>query len=177
MRAHLTRSRLPGKHSIRSGTWDSYQPRSYAFELGGRCFLPQEKRVIICTTFAKYASTTTKYASTTTKYASTTCRREFCNRYPSRQRCLVKEIYKIWEFWCLCVHASLVWFIIDNQQDENFWFIYLYPISPTCLGRRFRPSSGALDCICSFWYSPPMLLPAGVMDEMELPPWHRPAAT
>ena len=29
-------------------------------------------------------------------------------------------------------------------------------------------SSGALDCIYSFWYCPHLLLPAGVMDEMEL---------
>jgi len=40
----------------------------------------------------------------------------------------------------------------------QLWFIYLYPISYTCFGRCFRPSSGALDCIYSFWYSPPMLL-------------------
>ena len=44
---------------------------------------------------------------------------------------------------------------------------YLYPMSSTCFGRCFRPSSGALDCIHSFWYSPPMLLPAGVTEEME----------
>ena len=56
---------------------------------------------------------------------------------------------------------------------RNWWptrcklCIYLYPISSTYFGRCFRPSSGALDCIYNFWYSPIMLLPAGVMDEME----------
>jgi len=59
-------------------------------------------------------------------------------------------------------------FIIDDQQDATFWLIYLYPISSTCFGQCFRPSSGALDCIYSFWYSPPMLLLTGVTDEMEL---------
>ena len=42
----------------------------------------------------------------------------------------------------------------------SFWFIYLYPISSTCFGQCFHPSSGALDCIYSFWYNTPMLLPA-----------------
>jgi len=46
----------------------------------------------------------------------------------------------------------------------NFLFIYLYPISSTCFGRCFRPSSGALDRIYSFWYSPTMLLSVGVTD-------------
>ena len=36
----------------------------------------------------------------------------------------------------------------------KFLFIYLYQISSTCFGRCFRPSSGALDCIYSFRYSP-----------------------
>ena len=42
-----------------------------------------------------------------------------------------------------------------------YLFIYLYPISFTRFGQCFPKSSGALDCIYSFWYSPPMLLPAG----------------
>ena len=63
-------------------------------------------------------------------------------------------------------HIATCVFIIDDQQDATFWFIYLYPISSTCFGRCFGPSSGVLDCIYSFRYSPPMLLPAGVMDEM-----------
>ena len=52
----------------------------------------------------------------------------------------------------------------------KFLFIYLYPISSTCFGQCFRPSWEALDCIYSFWYIPPTLLPAGVMDETELVP-------
>ena len=43
---------------------------------------------------------------------------------------------------------------------QLFWFIYLYRISSTCFGRCFRPSSGALDCIYSLWYSPPIMQPA-----------------
>ena len=65
-------------------------------------------------------------------------------------------------------------FILHNSLIRNwwptrckFWFIYFYPISSTCFWRCFRPSSGALDSIYSFWYSPTMLLPADVMDEME----------
>jgi len=42
-------------------------------------------------------------------------------------------------------------------------FVYLYPIISKCFGR----SSRALDCIYSLLYSSPILLPAGVMDEME----------
>ena len=45
-------------------------------------------------------------------------------------------------------------FVIDVQQDATFRFIYLYRISSTCFRRCFRPSSGALGCIYSFWYSP-----------------------
>ena len=56
----------------------------------------------------------------------------------------------------------------DDQQDELFWLIYLFLISSTCFGRCPRPSSGAFDCIYSFWYCPPILLLAGVVDEMEL---------
>ena len=70
-------------------------------------------------------------------------------------------------FVCPCIVS-----IIRNWWPTrcNFFglFIYLHPISSICFGRCFRPSSGALDCIYSFWYSPSMLLPAGVMDEMEL---------
>ena len=69
-------------------------------------------------------------------------------------------------FPCLCIVSVIV---IDDQQDANFFglFIYLFPIGSTCFRRCFRQSSGALDCIYSFWYCPPMLLPAGFMDEME----------
>jgi len=56
---------------------------------------------------------------------------------------------------------------VATIKDVTLWFINLYPICCTCFGRCFRPSSGAFDCIYSFWYSPPMLLPAGVMYEME----------
>ena len=68
---------------------------------------------------------------------------------------------------CVCRSDARCEFVIDHQQDATFWFIYLYPIGSTCFVRYFRPSSGALDYIYSFWCSPPMLLPAGVMNEME----------
>ena len=51
-----------------------------------------------------------------------------------------------------------------DHQDAN----YLFLVSSTCFGRYIRPSSGARDCIYCFWQCPPMLLPAGVMDETEL---------
>jgi len=44
-------------------------------------------------------------------------------------------------------------------------FIYLFLVSSTCFGRCFHPSSGAHDCIYSLWYCPPVLLPAGVMND------------
>jgi hypothetical protein len=57
---------------------------------------------------------------------------------------------------------------------HNWWpmrcnfFVYLFVPNQLYMFRTmFSPSSGALDCIYSFWYSPPILLPAGVMDEME----------
>ena len=41
--------------------------------------------------------------------------------------------------------------------------------SPTCFGQQIRPSSGALfDCVYSFWYNAPTLLPIGATVEMEL---------
>jgi hypothetical protein len=55
-----------------------------------------------------------------------------------------------------------------TNKLQLFWFIYLFLIRPTCFGRYFRPSSGALDCIYSFWYCPTILMLAGVIDEMEL---------
>jgi hypothetical protein len=67
---------------------------------------------------------------------------------------------------CPCIFSIIV---INDQKDAPFfWFIYLFSIRSTCFGRCFRPSSGALDCIYSFWYCAPILLPAGVMDKMEL---------
>ena len=51
---------------------------------------------------------------------------------------------------------------------QLFWLIYLFLISSTCFGQWLRPSSGALDCIYSFWYCPTILMLAGVIDEMEL---------
>jgi len=57
---------------------------------------------------------------------------------------------QLW-FWCLCVHVSLVEFVTDDQQDTNFSFVNLYPISSTCFGGCFRPSSVTIECIYSFW--------------------------
>jgi len=55
-----------------------------------------------------------------------------------------------------------------TNKMQLFWFVYLFLIGFTSFGGCFRPSSGALDCIYIFWYCPPILLPAGVMNEMEL---------
>jgi len=51
---------------------------------------------------------------------------------------------------------------------QLYRFIYLFLVSSTCFGRCLHPSTGACDCIYSFWCCPPMLLPVDVMDEMEL---------
>ena len=56
----------------------------------------------------------------------------------------------------------------DDKQNELYRFVYLFLVSSTCSGRLLRPSSGARDCIYSFCYCSPMLLPVGVLDEMEL---------
>jgi len=50
----------------------------------------------------------------------------------------------------------------------QLFFIYLFLITSTCFGRCLRPSSGTHDCNYSFWYCRPMLLPVGIMDQMEL---------
>jgi hypothetical protein len=44
---------------------------------------------------------------------------------------------------------------IDNQLDANNNGLLIIPISSTCFGRWFRPSSGALDCVHSLWYNAP----------------------
>jgi len=49
-----------------------------------------------------------------------------------------------------------------------YLFIYSFLISSACFGRCFHRSAGAPECIYSFWYCPLILLPAGVMDEVEL---------
>jgi len=54
-----------------------------------------------------------------------------------------------------CINSVIT---IDNQQYATV-LIYLLPISSTCFGRCFRPSSGAYHCNYS---CPPMLLLAGV---------------
>jgi hypothetical protein len=56
----------------------------------------------------------------------------------------------------------------SNQQDATILVNLLFLVSCTCFRRCFRPSSGALDCICSIWQYSPKLLPAGVMDELKL---------
>jgi hypothetical protein len=40
-------------------------------------------------------------------------------------------------------------------------------INTTYFGRKFRKSSGALDCVYSLWYNAPTMLPAGNLDEVE----------
>jgi hypothetical protein len=64
-----------------------------------------------------------------------------------------------WYVWHICTN--------DEQQDATIWLIYLFLMSSTCFGRCLHPSSGALDCIYSFCYCPPILLLAGIKDEMD----------
>ena len=54
-----------------------------------------------------------------------------------------------------------------NQQDAAI-LIYLFLKSSTCFRRSLRPSSGANNCTHSFRYCQPVLLPVGMVAEMEL---------
>jgi hypothetical protein len=50
----------------------------------------------------------------------------------------------------------------------QLFLIYLFLVCCTCFGRFLLPSSGAHNCTYSFWCFQPILLLAGIMDEMEL---------
>ena len=53
----------------------------------------------------------------------------------------------IWRPW---IRAS--WNVYEsNQQVATTQVNLLFLVGSTCFGRCFRPSSGALDCIYSFW--------------------------
>ena len=64
-----------------------------------------------------------------------------------------------------CYSRNCKWW---PTRCNNIGLFYLFLVNSTCFGRCFRPSSGARDCIYSIWYSPPILLSAGVMDELGL---------
>ena len=74
---------------------------------------------------------------------------------------------------CPCIFSIIV---NDDQQDATTWVYLFIPNQLYMFRAIFRPSSGELDCMYSFWYCPPILLPAGVMDEMEPHPWPQRAA-
>jgi len=40
---------------------------------------------------------------------------------------------------------------MTTNKMQIYRFIYLFLVSSTCFGRCIRPSSGARDCIYSFW--------------------------
>jgi len=65
---------------------------------------------------------------------------------------------------------------IDNQLDATIT-VYLIPISSTCFRRRFRPSSGTLDCVYSLCYNAPTVLPSGSQDAVPPNPGYRPATS
>jgi hypothetical protein len=56
----------------------------------------------------------------------------------------------------------------SNQEDATLQVTLLFPVSSTCFGSYFCPSSGALDGIYSNWYYSPKVLPAGVLDDLKL---------
>ena len=58
---------------------------------------------------------------------------------------------------CLTVHHWYKWYRQLNRFNNNG--LLIIPISSTCFGRRFRPFSGALDCVYSLWYNAPTMLP------------------
>jgi len=59
----------------------------------------------------------------------------------------------------------------NSQLDATIIILLTISISSTCFGRQSRPSSGALDCVYSLWYSAPTMLPAGDQDEVKLETW------
>jgi len=63
------------------------------------------------------------------------------------------------------VHCSL--FSNYNQQDATL-FNYLFLKGSTYFWRFLHPSSAAHNCTFSFRYCQPVLLQAGIVDEMEL---------
>jgi len=67
----------------------------------------------------------------------------------------------------VCPFIVSVFFLNYNQQDANI-FDYLFLKGSTCFGRFLRPSSGAHNCKLSFRYCQPILLQAGIVDEVEL---------
>jgi len=54
--------------------------------------------------------------------------------------------------------------IIQTPTRCNNNGLLINTIISTCFGRRFRPSSGALDFVYSLWYNAPTKLPAGSLD-------------
>ena len=77
------------------------------------------------------------------------------------QLSICKEAYTVLP----CTSIAII--VNDDQQDATI-LAYLFIHNQLYMFRGcLRPSSGALDCIYSFWYYPPTLLLAGVMDEVE----------
>ena len=58
---------------------------------------------------------------------------------------------------------------VNNQQDaKTFSYINLYKSALHVSGDKFaHPQEHFFDCIYSFWYNAPTLLPTGVTVEME----------
>jgi hypothetical protein len=46
--------------------------------------------------------------------------------------------------------------------------LLIIPISSTCFGRWYRPSTVAIDCVYSLWFNAPTLLPTGSLEAEEL---------
>jgi len=42
---------------------------------------------------------------------------------------------------------------INSQLDATIMILLIISISSTYFGQKFRPSSGALDCVYSLWYN------------------------
>ena len=59
---------------------------------------------------------------------------------------------------CVTVHHQ--YNNINSELDATIIILLIILISVTCFRRRFRPSSGALDCVYSLWYKAPTMLPA-----------------
>jgi hypothetical protein len=70
----------------------------------------------------------------------------------------------LWGFFTFVWQCIIETNNIDNQLRCNNNGLLTIPISSTCFGQWFSPSSGTLDCVYSLWYNAPTMLSAGSLE-------------
>ena len=90
--------------------------------------------------------------------------RQYCEkRYKTMQ-----NIWHLWDRALLERRCKQPTRCNDFRLSIFYWSIW---ISSTCFGQQTRQSSGVrFDCMCSFWFNAPLLLPPSDKVEMELSP-------